>query len=447
MVRRSSRASRLSFDRLDARCLLSGGLLPYQMTHAYGVDRLVFNTTGGQIKADGSGQTIGLIEAYHDPNLFNDLKYFDRYFGLSDPAITQAWYTTQTNDGWASEELLDVEWAHVMAPGARILVVEARSNSNSDLLTAVDYARRQPGVSVVSMSYGGGESSGDTQFDGYYRTPAGHNGVTFVASTGDNGARPGAQSPATSPNVVAVGGTSLSYDSSGNYLGETAWSGSGGGYSYYESEPSYQYSLQRSGRRTVPDLAMDADPNTGAWVYYTTPSTGRSGWQVIGGTSLAAPLFAGMIAIIDQGRNLFGQGTLDGATQTLPAIYAISSGDFHDVTRGSNGYNAGQGYDLVTGRGSPIGLNFIRDLVNYGSAGNFASSSTARGTSSPIGSSFSVVPTSSLSAAATLPKIQVVVSRTFVPVSTPIGSPAASRAALVQDQARARLFDSAKAHL
>jgi subtilase family serine protease len=234
------------------------------------------------------------------------------------------------------------------------------------------------------------EFPSETQLDSHFTTPSGHNGITFLAASGDYGAWNGPMYPSSSPNVVAVGGTTLSVDQYGNYLGETGWSGnkgsscSGGGYSAYEREPSYQYRVQNSGLRTTPDVAMDADPNTGCWVYSTAPSTGWGSWQVVGGTSASTPMFAGLIAIADQGRALSGRGSLDGPSQTLPAIYSAQmDGDFHDITSGFNGYYAGPGYDLVTGRGSPIAFNVVRDLMQVSNTGfgfnQVAASSTAHG--------------------------------------------------------------------
>jgi subtilase family serine protease len=367
------------------------------MAHAYGFDSFHFVSNGRSIRADGSGQTIALIEAYHNPYLMNDLRTFDRRYGLSGPVVTQAWYGTQSNDNWAGEEMLDVEWAHALAPGAKILVVEARSSSNADLLTAINYARYQPGISVISMSFGHTEVSSDRYLDGYFTTPAGHNGITFVASSGDHGAWEGAQWPATSPDVVGVGGTSLSVTSNGSYVRETGWNNGrlsdgkiwsgGGGYSHYTYEPSYQYSAQSSGWRTVPDVAMDGDPYTGCMVYSTAPSTGRGSWQVIGGTSASAPMFGALIAIADQGRALSGKGTLDGASQTLPAIYSsLMTGDFRDVTSGYNGYYAGVGYDEVTGRGTPMAFYVVRDLMQVGASPYRAASAGSANASLPRGS-------------------------------------------------------------
>jgi subtilase family serine protease len=364
------RRLRPNVDRLDDRCLLSG-LSPAQMGHAYGFDSFHFVLNGQSIAANGAGQSIALIEAYHDPYIFNDLKTFDRNFRLPDPQATQYWFGSQTDDGWAGEEALDVEWAHALAPAAKIIIVEARSTSNSDMMAAVNFARYQAGVSVVSMSWGGGESPDQTSYDGYFTTPYGHKGITFIASSGDQGAWNGAEFPATSPNVLAVGGTTLYTDSRGTYYGESGWGNgngaSGGGYSSIESEPWYQYGVQSSGARTVPDVSMDADPNTGCMIFCTTPSTRRGSWSQIGGTSAAAPMWAALIAIADQGHALGGRGTLDGATQTLPAIYSSRmTGDFHDITQGFNGYSAGYGYDLVTGRGTPMAFNVVRDLMQVG---------------------------------------------------------------------------------
>ena len=364
---------------------------------------------------DGSGQTIAIVDAYHDPYAFRDLQAFDRQFGLADPVFTQAYFGTKTNDGWAGETMLDVEWAHAIAPKAKILLVEAASNSYQDLFTAVNWARNQPGVSVVSMSFGGQEFSGMTYYDQYLTTPSGHNGVTFVASAGDAGAQ--ANYPAISSRVVSVGGTRLNVDGSGNYSGETVWSGTGGGYSSYVKEPSYQTSVQSSGRRSGPDVAYDADPGTGFYVYQTTPSSGRSGWVVTGGTSAGAPQWAGIIAIADQIRVAAGAHTLDGPSQTLYALYTASSSDYHDITSGSNGYGARSGYDLATGRGTPYADRVILDLARF-SDSYHGSVMTASALSAPVGNmtahSFAVSSEVDMSDAATTtagPTVAIVTTR------------------------------------
>jgi hypothetical protein len=285
-----------------------------------------------------------------------------------------------------------------MAPQANIILFEANSSSYADLLTAVNTARNTPGVTVVSMSFGSGEFSSETLFDSYFTTPVGHTGVTFVASTGDNGA-PGGY-PAFSSNVVAVGGTTLSVTAGGGYISESAWSSGGGGTSRYEVEPVWQRSVQTSGRRTTPDLSMDANPYSGVPVFDSWDFGTATPWIQVGGTSLSAPLFGGIVATANQGRVLAGATSLDGATQTLPALYSLSSSDFHDVVSGSNGNPARAGYDLATGRGTPVGNLLIADLVSYGATPArkvVATPTTTLTRSQPLGSLFE----SSTSSAAT----------------------------------------------
>src|SRR5438445_2530192 len=180
------------------------GHTPSQIRHAYGFDQIVFN---GGISGDGSGTTVAIVDAFDDPKIANDLHQFDVAFGLPDPVFTkvnQRGGSTppRADAGWASEIALDVEWAHAMAPGANILLVEADDNSYTNLLTAVDYAARQSGVVAVSMSWGSGEFFTETSLDFHFTTPSGHGGVTFVASSVDSGAPPG--SPSVSPDVLAV---------------------------------------------------------------------------------------------------------------------------------------------------------------------------------------------------------------------------------------------------
>src|SRR5579864_1763397 len=197
------------------------GITPQHIRHAYGADAISF----GGIAGDGSGQTIAIVDAYNDPNAASDLHNFDSAFHLADPpSFTQlnengsatglpGTDPTSSGDNWELEESLDIEWAHVMAPAANLILYEANSPSDSDLFThALNSARRNPNVTVVSLSFGGDEFSGENSSDSLFTTPAGHRGVTFLASTGDTGA-PGGY-PAFSPNVVAVGGTTLTVDSS-----------------------------------------------------------------------------------------------------------------------------------------------------------------------------------------------------------------------------------------
>jgi hypothetical protein len=352
------------------------GISPSQMRQAYAANAIGF----GGVAGDGSGQTIAIIDAFDDPNAASDLHNFDQGFGLSDaPSFTRlnenggtALPGVDTTDAkpntWALEESLDIEWAHVMAPRAGIILYEAQSTSLDDLVAAaVNTARNNPNVTVISMSFGGGEFAGETGYDSYFTTPAGHKGITFLSSTGDSGA-PGGY-PAYSPNVVAVGGTTLSIDSAGNYVGESGWSGSGGGESTQESEPSFQHSVQSTGVRITPDVSIDADPNSGVPVYDTFDNSASAPWMQVGGTSLAAPMWAGLIAVADQGRAINGLSSLDGPSQTLPMLYKAPASDFHDITTGNNGgFGAGAGYDAVTGRGSPIAHPIVATLAGQSSA-------------------------------------------------------------------------------
>jgi hypothetical protein len=364
---------------------------PAQIRGAYGVNNILF----GGVTGDGTGQTIAIIDAFNNPSfvssndlnfLTSDLHRFDVQFGLPDAPIfiksNQSGSTTSfpSNDiGWGTEIALDVEWAHAMAPGACILLVEANSNSTASLFAAVNFAKtvtgstfsafpNLPPVTCVSMSFGSDEFSGETSSDNTFTTPAGHPGVTFFASTGDNGA-PGGY-PAYSPNVIAVGGTTLTL-SGNNWSSESAWSGSGGGISTQENKPSYQSLVtQSSTRRTIPDVAMVGNPNTGVAVLDSFAEGSAAPWVQVGGTSLSAPLWAGFMAIANQGRVSIGEATLDGRTGALPKIYAemsaagVAAADFHDVTSGNNGFAAGGGYDLVTGVGTPIGAGTIANLMD-----------------------------------------------------------------------------------
>ncbi|WP_052639905.1 S53 family peptidase [Zavarzinella formosa] len=371
LSRKSLRTRRLCFETLEARDQPSvgsavhlnlqaqastsgpdGGLTPAEMRKAYGFD---------QLKDDGAGQTIAIVVAYDDPNIASDLATFDQAFGLAaPPSFNKADVPGTTVDaGWSGETALDVEWAHAVAPKANILLVEAQSASTNDLIAAVDYARQQAGVSVVSMSWGGSEFANEAAQEDLFTTPAGHTPVSFVAAAGDDGAADGAEWPASSPNVLAVGGTKLTLDSSGNYSTETGWSGSGGGYSEYLADPR---STSSPVGRGVPDVAYDADPNSGFAVYDSVAdSTGRAGWMVVGGTSAGSPQWAGLLALVNQQRADNGLAAISNVTD---AIYKLPSTDFHDITTGYNGYSAGPGYDHVTGLGSPIANLLVNDLAN-----------------------------------------------------------------------------------
>jgi hypothetical protein len=331
----------------------SGTISPAQMMSAYSFPGLSEN---------GAGQTIALIDAYNQPNIKADLTAFDSFYGIaaapSFKVVNQTGGTKLpvSNASWGLEESLDVEWAHAMAPGANLVLIEANSSSFNNLLTAASTAATKEGASVASMSFGGTEFSTETSLD----SKLNHSGTTYIASAGDSGSP--AQYPSASPLVMSVGGTSLT-QSNGAYVSETTWNNfgtTGGGPSKYESKPSWQNGFQTTNNRGTPDVAMDADPSTGVSVY---DSYREGGWvNGVGGTSLAAPMWAGIISLANQGRKNAGKGNLT----NMPAdIYSLSAGDFHDITTGGNGtYNAGPGYDFVTGRGTPIVNVLVPDLIN-----------------------------------------------------------------------------------
>ncbi|HUB26292.1 MAG TPA: choice-of-anchor Q domain-containing protein [Tepidisphaeraceae bacterium] len=366
-----------TFEIANASSTLSPPFTPSEIRTAYGLNNVDF----GSIVGNGAGQTIALIDAYNDPDIKSDANSFSTTYGLPQftvngdgPTLTVENQYGSTSDlpanstagGWDVEESLDVEWAHTVAPEANIILFEGNSYSTDSQFIknesiAVDTAKNMPGVSVVSMSFGIPIYSGETAYDDTFVSPASH-GVTFFASSGDSGTPNGY--PADSPNVVAVGGTSLTINGDGSYDTETGWYGSGGGISPYESQPidqSAQAGKFSLTQRTVPDVAWLADPNTGVAVLDTFLTA--TAFQV-GGTSLASPMWAGMTSIVDQGRNLIGLNTLDGPTQTLPLLYSLPSSDFHDEISGNNGFAAGPGYDLVTGLGSPNVPSIVNDMAS-----------------------------------------------------------------------------------
>ena len=375
---------------------------PAQIRTAYGINNVAL---------DGTGQTIAIVDAYDNPNIFQSVDTFDAEFGMTStgstlydqygPAASFLTVLNQNgqstslpgtdpagagNDNWEVEEALDVEWAHAIAPGAQIILVEANSQALSDLMASAATAANQPGVSVVSMSWGFPEGQSvlaqdEATYDSYLTTPAGHQGVTFVASTGDYGtADP--EYPAYSPNVVAVGGTSLYLNADNTYNSETGWGynsaaqgtliASGGGVSQYEVEPAYQMGVQSTGYRTTPDVSFVADPATGAWVAdsYNNPS---NPFEIVGGTSLSSPAMAATFALVNQGRVAAGQATLNSTspTEAQQDLYNLPQSDYNSITSGTNGgYNAAAGYNLVTGLGTPVANLLVPDLI----AGNFPAS-------------------------------------------------------------------------
>jgi hypothetical protein len=358
------------------------------------------------VKGDGAGQTIAIVNAYDNPNIQSDLNIFSAQFGLASTTITKVNQHGGTNlpatdptGGWTLETALDVQWAHAMAPGANILLVEANSDSITDLLTAVSYASAN--ASVVSMSWGGSEFAGQTVYNSYFDEP----GVVFVASSGDVGAP--VEWPAASSNVLAVGGTSLSLTANGDYASESGWSGSGGGPSSFEAQPSYQRGVvAQTTMRANPDVSYDANPTTGFAVYNSFNSNGKSqGWIEVGGTSAGAPQWAALIAIADQGRALSGQSALNSTDpQEVQSILYQNRSAFHDVisgnSTGSTHYSAAAGYDLVTGLGSPYADRVVAALSGAFAPSLADSLTISAPSAATAGDPFSVTVTANTSAGA-----------------------------------------------
>jgi subtilase family serine protease len=438
----------------------SNSLDPQLIDDAYDFNGLDYDVSGTITPANGADQTIAIVDAFGSPTIINDVQVFDaetylvpgesegaagtamsnydaegNFFltvqKLTAPADTLAPASEDTEEdiqGWAKETSLDVEWAHAMAPGAHILLVEAASDSVTDLLDADVYAANVNGVSVVSNSWGFdvGEleagyygTSGTVPslnpftFDGYLQTPAGHldnplagvNGgvalpgsVTFLASSGDSGDE--LNFPASSYYAIGVGGETITIaystnDANYGYIENTGqWAGSGGDTTYYSS-PVYH----------EPIVAFNANPETGVWIYDSTPdpaegATIDGGWSVVGGTSVSCPIWASVIAICDQGLQLRGIGSLNTlqtmglesydplrpaqSTTTAYGILGLAQADIYTVGD-LNGFYADPGdpnsYPLwpTTGPAPDISLTPAGGNAGYGTPNLNNASSSAGG--------------------------------------------------------------------
>jgi subtilase family serine protease len=326
-------------------------VVPYETPSSI---RSVYN-----LPSTGGGGVIAIVTAYDYPTAENDLAVFSNTWNL--PACTSASgcfrkvYASGkkpvANGGWDQESALDIEWAHAMAPNARIVLVEAASNWSTDLLPAIDAANsivspRSAGFGQVSMSWGFSEFSSETKWDSHFQT----RGIVYFASSGDVGGQ--RSYPCTSPLVVCVGGTTIHRDGSGNFVSETTWSGSGGGPSPYESRPTYQNNVVSIvGRhRGAPDVSFDADPHSGVIVYDSTAYGGVSGWLIFGGTSVSAPSTAGIV-------NLAGHFYNSSGIELSTMYSNLGTANFRDIVSGTAGaYAAKPGWDFVTGLGSSLGV-------------------------------------------------------------------------------------------
>jgi len=318
------------------------GLTPDQVKQAYNFPTAL---------DAGAGRTVAVVAPFDAPTIEGDLNAFSKKFGL--PACTTAngcFRKVDRKGGksypakdklWALEISLDVEWVHAIAPGAKILLVEAKSDRLSDVVAAEDYATAHAGY--VTNSLGLSEFNGETAYDSHFQRP----GVSIFVASGDSGSALGPGYPASSPSVIAVGGTTLANIGQPAFS-EVGWKGSGGGCSTYEPAspaqkawPGYA-AVNCNGKRATPDVSLVADPQSGVAVYDSYQTT--NSWMTLGGTSAAAPMWAARSAV---------SGLVIKANLLYSATSPIT---FRDITAGSNGLPTLPGFDLVTGLGSWTGL-------------------------------------------------------------------------------------------
>jgi subtilase family serine protease len=329
------------FERNARSTVVPSGYGPSALRQAYNL------TASGS-----SATTIAIVDAYGYTNAEADLAVYRSTYGL--PACTSAngcfaKYNEAgqkaaypiSNVGWSQETALDLDMASAACPNCKIILVEARTSSISDLATAENTAAKL-GAHVISNSWGSGET-GTQGFESAFNHP----GVAITVSTGDSGY--GVQFPASSPHVTAVGGTSLFTASNARGFSETAWVDGGSGCSKVYSKPSWQ-SDPLCTMRMEADVSAVADPQTGVAVYAPL-SQRNSAWQIFGGTSVAAPLVGGIYAA-------------NGGSVTYGANPYANTGALNDVSSGTNGScggtyfcTAGAGYDGPTGLGTPSGVS------------------------------------------------------------------------------------------
>jgi subtilase family serine protease len=328
---------------------------PAGLQTAYGVKQIA-GANGG------AGMTIAIVDAFAYPTAEADLAQFNADMGLPPCTTANGCFTSinlspydGTGSGWDLESMLDLEYAHTVAPNAKLVYVQAYDNYTNNLGVAEAAAAAVAGVVVVSNSWSGGE---DPTSDFYWNL-----GIPLLFASGDYGSWPSQNSvgypcSASEAGVTCVGGTSLYVNASSQRTSEVGWAGSGGGCAQFEPTPWWQ---GNNGSGTCypyhasPDIAAIADPYTGVAVYINNAHYGNGYW-IVGGTSLATPVTAGLLANIDAALVSFGKPTI---TALTPSVYAAATANygyyFYDVTSGSNGYLAGPQFDLVTGLGNLTG--------------------------------------------------------------------------------------------
>jgi subtilase family serine protease len=352
------------FIRSNASSPPAGYETPASLACVYGFATPVKGCNPANVTAlaTGGSKLVIVVDAYDYPTATNDLSVFSNQFGL--PAVNannfEVVYATGTkpgqdsSGGWELEEGLDIEMAHALAPGAKVILMEAASDSNSDLLYADTVAAAlaaSAGGGEVSNSWGEGEFNGETSYESTF---TGSN-VVFFASTGDS---PGVEFPSVLQNVVGAGGTSINRNG-GNFVSQSTWPDGGGGTSKYVTIPSYQSAVAKIKKvvgkyRGVPDFSFDANPNTGVVMYDTTPYEGQVlDWLVVGGTSVASPSLAATV----NSAGSFAASTVAELT-TVYNGYA-NTANWTDIVLGTCGNNGGtkakKGYDFCTGIGVPNG--------------------------------------------------------------------------------------------
>ena len=343
------------------------GAAPLATTGPTGFSASQLQTAYGlvtSVPAPGTGPTIAIVDAYAHPNAESDLNVYRSQMGLGSCTSASGCFTEINQNGgprsavadvgWGREEMLDLEMASAICPNCRLLYVGANSNTFADLGAAVNQAASPGrGVVVISNSYGANEFNGETAYESLYNHP----GIAVTVSSGDSGY--GAEFPASSRYVTAVGGTRLTLNANGTRNTETAWSGAGSGCSAYIAKPAWQRDTGCA-RRTVADVSAVADPATGVSVYDTYGSTGGNNWYVFGGTSVAAPIVAGVYALSGNTAAVPARLAWDNRT----ALFDVVSGTNGRCTRGKNTAGAylcqaGPGYDGPTGNGAPNGAGSL----------------------------------------------------------------------------------------
>jgi subtilase family serine protease len=381
---------------------------PYQMRRAYGTDTLINKGF------DGAGKTIVIIDAFQSPNIVSQLDALNSFYGLPSSSFTQIApdgltpFDPTNGDmvGWAVEISLDVEWAHAIAPGANIDLVLAKSDQDSDLLSAIEYAVDHHLGDIISQSFGENESCMDPKLVPQYHevyAQATLKGITIFASSGDSGAAQATcdgsalvqavSIPASDPLVTAVGGTELTAANyclsalgcnpshnppAGTYEGEVAWNeapqygATGGGFSVLYAEPEYQEGVVHGGKqqRGVPDVAYNSAVDAGGVLTYLDIPGLDAGFYLVGGTSAGSPQWSALLAITDQ-IAVFDLGFVNDALYRIGRAPPIYGASLHDITIGNNsfegvtGFNAAPGWDPTTGLGSPKASLLVFNLLLF----------------------------------------------------------------------------------